>query len=242
MIYARSKKLLFIKTKKTAGTSLELVLRQFCSPEDIITTITPEDEQLHFGGLRPRNYSKSKTLELTYNALLCIKKYGLASFLRNYGKKHVIFKNHISASKVKELIGTFEFNSAYKFAVERHPYEKVVSRAWHRMRNQKTYHDMAISDAIDMTIASGSGFINWPIYSDGVNVLVDKVLSYENLFDELKALEDKFGMGGLASRLPNAKSRARKNKTNAFELLTDKQKIKVHELCSFEFKLMNYDV
>ena len=39
-------KFIFIKTRKTAGTSLEIALSKFCDSGDIITIIKPEDEKI----------------------------------------------------------------------------------------------------------------------------------------------------------------------------------------------------
>jgi len=39
-------KIIFVKTKKTAGTSFEIALSKFCGEEDIITPLTSKDEKL----------------------------------------------------------------------------------------------------------------------------------------------------------------------------------------------------
>jgi hypothetical protein len=44
MIVSHRHKFVFIKTRKTAGTSIEVFLSQFCGPEDIITPIEPRVE------------------------------------------------------------------------------------------------------------------------------------------------------------------------------------------------------
>lgn len=41
-----SKKFIFVKTNKTAGTSLEIALSQFCGADDVIGQIMKEDENL----------------------------------------------------------------------------------------------------------------------------------------------------------------------------------------------------
>ena len=45
MILSFSKKFIFFKPRKTAGTSLEIALRYFCNKNDIITGISREDEK-----------------------------------------------------------------------------------------------------------------------------------------------------------------------------------------------------
>ena len=44
VIISHRHRFIFIKTGKTAGTSVEIALSKFCGPEDVITPISPEDE------------------------------------------------------------------------------------------------------------------------------------------------------------------------------------------------------
>ena len=57
MIINHKYKFIFIKSFKTAGTSLEIALSKFCSENDIITTIVEEDEKIRkkIGYSGPRN-------------------------------------------------------------------------------------------------------------------------------------------------------------------------------------------
>src|SRR3972149_2177310 len=48
MIVSHSHRFIFIKTRKVAGTSVDLFLSQFCGEEDIVTTLGP-DEKLREG-------------------------------------------------------------------------------------------------------------------------------------------------------------------------------------------------
>ena len=50
MIISHKYKFIFIKLRKTAGTSLEIALSQYCNKDDIITPISKDDE----------NYRKSR--------------------------------------------------------------------------------------------------------------------------------------------------------------------------------------
>jgi hypothetical protein len=50
MIVSHEHKFIFLKSKKTAGTSIELALSQLCGPSDILTPLTRIDEASRAGG------------------------------------------------------------------------------------------------------------------------------------------------------------------------------------------------
>ena len=58
MIVSHRHRFIFIKTRKTASTSIEIALSQFCGPEDIITPIHPDDEAIRrsLGYPGPQNF------------------------------------------------------------------------------------------------------------------------------------------------------------------------------------------
>ena len=58
LIISHKHQFVFIKTNKTAGTSIEIALSRFCGPEDIITPVSTSDERkrLEWGGVAPQNY------------------------------------------------------------------------------------------------------------------------------------------------------------------------------------------
>ena len=60
MIISHEHKFIFLKTRKTAGTSVELALRQLCGPDDIIAPIGNAEERrqqsLHYQGRPPQNW------------------------------------------------------------------------------------------------------------------------------------------------------------------------------------------
>jgi hypothetical protein len=97
MIISHKYKYIFLKTNKTAGTSIEIALSKLCGEKDIITPITPEDEMIRY--------------KLGYRGP------------QNFGG----FYNHISGNEVRRLIGENLWNDYYKFCFERNPWDRVIS-------------------------------------------------------------------------------------------------------------------
>ncbi|UOQ84351.1 hypothetical protein [Gracilibacillus salinarum] len=59
MIISHKHKFIFIKTRKTAGTSIEISLSRYCGDQDIITPISPKDEKIRKKlGKQPQHYHK----------------------------------------------------------------------------------------------------------------------------------------------------------------------------------------
>ncbi|MEZ5997558.1 MAG: hypothetical protein R3B98_02565 [Hyphomonas sp.] len=61
-IVSFSRSFIFVKTTKTAGTSIEVHLARHCGLEDIVTPIFPE-----VSGHQPRNYEGPDGTALFYN-------------------------------------------------------------------------------------------------------------------------------------------------------------------------------
>ena len=57
MIVSHEHRFIFLKTRKTAGTSVEIALSGICGPDDIITPITPADEVLRADLRGPQNFA-----------------------------------------------------------------------------------------------------------------------------------------------------------------------------------------
>lgn len=120
MILSHDYRFIFVKPKKVAGTSLEILLSQFCGPDDIITPITEKDEatraRLGFPG--PRNYRK-RLRETNFDDWRRL-------VLRR--KEPLRFYNHISASEIRENIGGDIWNSYLKISIVRNPFDYAISR------------------------------------------------------------------------------------------------------------------
>jgi|SaaInlStandDraft_1057018.scaffolds.fasta_scaffold09167_2 hypothetical protein len=111
MIINHSLKLIFVKTKKTAGTSFEIAFSKFCGANDIITPITPKDEDLRRQlGFRGAQNFKNVVWH-------------------NYGlKNNGNYYNHMSTSEIKATVPDEIFKSYKKITIYRNPFDYAISR------------------------------------------------------------------------------------------------------------------
>jgi hypothetical protein len=182
MIVSHRHRFIFLKTRKTAGTSIEIALSKHCGPDDIITEVTPEDEQLRreWGGRGPQNHEATG----------------------DHGRAY----NHMSADEVIRLVGQEAWNDYFTFTVERNPWDAAVSAYFWRLRDQEPipFSDFVRSRLIER-YARNPGIYRL----DGV-VAVDKVCRYEHLAEDLEVVRHRVGLPE-PLELPRAKGTFRRD-------------------------------
>ncbi len=237
MIVSFSKRFIFIKTRKTAGTSMEIALSEHCADGDIVTPISPEDEVLRFrrGGL-PRNFSTDKILEQAYrDAIKGGDRKAIKRALRDVAPARV-FRNHMSAKQVRAKLPRDIWDSFFTFTIERHPYEKAVSQGYFRYRRSKKKIPF---DEFLQRVVEKKKYRNFNLYSVRKNVVVEKIYKYEGLNDCLEDIEKMTGTA-IKDNFPRAKSQHRADRRTASEILSEQQKAIIREACSEEFDLLGY--
>ena len=181
MIISHRHKFIFIKTTKTAGTSIEIALSKFCGAEDVITRITPEDEKLRSeAGYRgPQNFR-----------------------LRGGGK----FKNHDSASFIRAQVGESVWNSYFKFCVVRNPWDRAVSYYYwktHELEERPCIDEFYEAERMLRLVRRGAD-----LYRLDGRIAVDRVCIFERLQEELEETRTELGLGE-PLELPRAKGHFR---------------------------------
>ena len=224
MIVNHEYRFIFLKTRKTAGTSIEIGLSEFCGPDDIITPITDVDEEkrraLGFRG--PQNYDVARRF---YTGIDTARRY-----LRRLPKQ---FANHDTALYVKRNLDPDIWNTYFKFSFERNPFDKAISRYYWSTKEPRP----EISDYLDT--ASVHLLSNWDIYTINDHVGVDFLGRYENLAADLAALTERLRLPGEIT-MPRAKGGHRSNRKPYQEVLDARARERIEIVCAKEIRHLGY--
>ena len=230
MIISHEKKFIFIKTRKTAGTSLEIALSKFCGAKDVITIIPIKDEKVRekLGYRRSQNFLKNY---IEYSPR------EWKQFLVE-GEKPKKFVNHMAASKVRKLLKPQIWNSYFKFCFERNPWDKVVSFYFWRNPSEPrpSLSEFIQNDGASFLQKKGS----FGLYGANGQVIVDQVFLYENLEQELEVLSHKLGLGE-AIVLPRTKADVGKEQRSYRELISDSDREIIANIFAQEINLFGYE-
>jgi hypothetical protein len=230
MILSHEHKFIFLKTTKTAGTSIEIALSEFCGPRDVITPVSPEDEELRasLGYRGPQNY---------FAPVWEYRRRDILKWKRKRAKKRKFF-NHISAADVRAAVGDRIWNSYYKFCVTRNPWDRMVSLFywWHRNDDPKPpFSEFVASRAPEKLMKKG-----WELYTIDDEIAVDCVCRYEHLSEDLEEVRGRIGLPKPLS-LPRAKSSHRADKRSYKELIHPDDGEYIREYFQKEIDAFGYD-
>ena len=245
MIFLSEQNILFIKPHKTASTSVEVALS--CAPgsqADIITPLLPEDElkRAKAGGRLPQNWAWLSLSErnylrdfATFRATGLVPKRMLpGGHGKLYSKFAARYYNHITPAAIRMRGGGEMLARTFLVSMVRHPYEQIVSWAWHQMKLQNS--SGPLSDFVDLGTRQASP--NLPYLFDSRRP--DLVIRYEKMSDDLSRLSARVGVD-LNAHMPFAKGEHRSNRAPAVSLLTEPQKIAIQKRDRQIFEEFGYD-
>ena len=228
MIISHKYKFIFLKTSKTAGTSIEIALSKFCNKNDVITPISPKDELIRsdLGYKGPQNYifplSNYKIIDWV-NVLFKYK-----------NKRWKQFYNHITAQRVKNMIDSNIWNTYYKFCFERNPWDRVVSQYYWRLSEPRMNMKLFLkSKHFKDLIKKGRN-----VYTINNRIAVDKIYKYEFINDAIIDLSEKFKFTEKLE-LPRTKSTSRPKKRQYSDILNLDEKKYIGKV--FEKEIINLD-
>lgn len=227
MIISHRYKFIFIKTHKTAGSSMEMALAPLCGPEDIVT---PMESNLHTD--IPRNYHEDKPLARAY---------AKSKFVRKLLNRHSPllgkwYYEHMPATRVRELVGPEIWGSYHKFCFERNPWAKVVSyynwKKFGQQRGMPSFSDYVLRKTHRMPLDAR-------LYFDGETCLMDETIDFEGFTSSFAALCNRLGIP-FDGRMPKEKTNITSKPVDYHDFYDDDTKAKVAECFAREIKHFDY--
>lgn len=215
MIVSHKHRLIFLKTQKTGGTSVELALSQLCGPDDIITPLTDEDETLR-GKVTPKNYEIPVRRRRPWWPVL-------SALGKRGARAGVEFHEHMNAAAVRRALGSEIFDSYLKVTIVRNAWDREVSRYFWATRGDAPRRPF---DVWVRRESSNPERKTWRIYSLGDRPVADVVMRYETLAADFDALLSRLGCEG-AVKLPRAKGAHRAKGRDYREFYTDETRTMV---------------
>jgi hypothetical protein len=217
MIISHTHKAIFIKTKKTAGTSIEVYLGGYCGRNDIVTPVGEEEATASH---RPRNYRGIwNPLAETFGLLGVHERWrrecgGPLKSIAQQGKLRK-FYNHIPAYRVMKRLPRRIWEEYTVFTVERNPWDKAISQYYWKARRRSDY-------SFEDFVREGDLGINYPRYCHPKTgeILVDHIIYYDRLNEGLQELFDMLEVPFEGSLGVRAKTSTRKEKKPYQELFS----------------------
>jgi hypothetical protein len=189
---------IFVKTQKTAGTSIEIELSK-CLDDDEHAIITPIYPPV--AGHMPRN---------------CVSANLPGPFF-----------NHMPALLIKHYLGEKVFHNMFSFCVEREPVAKCLSH-FHMLRNspehnrdgkyQSTWSEYCDKGNFPVDLTQYSEFKNGAVHK-----IVNTILAYETLATSLPQIVDRLGMKDFKFEA-TAKAEYSKNRIVSYQDVTEAQR------------------
>lgn len=223
MIISHRHRFVYVKTRKTASTSLEIALSKYCGPDDVISPITPNNqaERARLGYPGPQNYQ-----------------------LRDASGREISVLHHSPFTLARELLGE-SWRDYYFFTFERNPFDRIISQYYWEVRPEPWPKgaEPFIPDSIEDLLTQGSAELlsNWPLYADGDTVAVDFVGRYENFEEDLAGISERIGLPERVE-LPSLKAKAgfRRDNRHYRQVLSDAERSLVEAVCRRELDEFGY--
>lgn len=215
MIISHRHRFVYVKTRKTASTSLEIALSRFCGPEDVITTIVAKDEAVRtrLGYPGPQNETARDRTGRTFELM-----------------------NHTPATVARDLLGD-RWNEYCTFTIERNPFDRIISQYW--------WEVAALADPPpigDFLRASRVEVLsNWHLYAEGDRPIVDFIGRYESLDESLARIAERIGLPGpIVLPEQKTKSEYRKDRRHWREVLSADDRRLIETVCRRELDAFGY--
>jgi hypothetical protein len=229
MVVSHQHRFIFLKTRKTAGTSVEVFLSGIAGEDAIVTPVEPAEP-----GHRPRNFRGSWSTD--FLPAMRADPGAPGALLRNPRGRIGLYRhhwNHAPAWLLRARLGEEVWNGYFKFCFERNPWDKFVSLYWWALRDRSDRP--SLEEFIDSPRGAGSS--DWPLYTLDGEIAVDAVGRYESLEQDLRTFMRRAGVAAEVE-LPRAKSSQRRRDE---QLLSERSAGRIGALFRREVEAFGYE-
>jgi hypothetical protein len=221
VIISHKHKFIFIQNRKVAGSSVKAYLARHCGPADIVTPTIDNRQGQNITGLW------NPLPDILYGIKFRRVFLNLATRRKFYG--------HMPASMVRSRAPRSVWDNYFKFCIERNPWDKTLS------------HYYMKSSRPDRQITLDKYLKQWTLCSDynrytdrDGSLLVDRVIRYERLTEELGEVLAKLGIPFEGSLGVNVNAQFRSDSRDYREQFSAEQKAIVERAFANEIRLLGY--
>ncbi len=169
MIISHEHRFIFLRTLKTAGKSVSAAIASRLPEGDVVINKPEHRERIHI----PKNSVRRLMPTI----------FGLA--------------HHARARDVRAVLGAKTFDSYFKFAIERNPWDRQVSFYHHRRTRQGQADRNLSRDLLNpmYRMLHTWRVWNWDVYAIDGTVVADEIIDYRHLDTLLPHLFERIGIG-----------------------------------------------
>jgi hypothetical protein len=198
MILSHAHRFIFLRTQKTASSSIEIALSDLCGPQDVLAPLGRTDEAIR----RARG-------KAAQNTKVPFRDRPLSSFVakalgRSDRDALAEFYHHMPAHKVRRCVPSAVWRGYRKISVERNPWDREISFYFWRMRDRDRA-DWPGFERFVLAQTEASRLHNFEVYSLRGRIVAETMLRYEYLEEDFAALVRSLGVEQIPE-LPHAKS------------------------------------
>jgi len=232
MIISHTHKFIFIKSEKTAGTSIEAALSRYCSGDDVVTPINDYSHN--------RN-EKGEFIHQSMNA-------------DEYIKLDLPNLQHVDAATIRSRVTPEVWDGYFKFSIARNPWDRIISDFFWKKRldtairpKKRFYHYLGIPfnelehlrKLFTEFVHSGEWTNNDRFYTINDQLCTDYVIRYERLYDDLGEVCKVIGVESCT--IPRLKSGLRKKTYHYSRYYDEESRAIVADAHNNDIRLFGYE-
>ncbi len=209
MIISHKYKFIFLKTFKTAGSSIEYYLAQHCDLEDIIIPMNNEKDcsyARNWKGFITKYVRQNLGRDIFFrkfealSTIWALKELATSPPVYNQQKASIALVDlldmcgHMEARPARQVVGEKIWNDYFVFCVERNTWGRLVSFYLWKKRYLQINKKGELSFA-DFINDPQNRKHNFPFYADSSGrLMVDRILRFENLDEEIEQVCQRPGL------------------------------------------------